>query len=121
MTELCLEAIEFGVSTDFDVLVVGFKLESGDYVLFQHGLTKNTSTKEPPYFEFKDQLYGGYGLIKSCVVNSDRLTIKLSNPLDGITLFRIGLGQIQNRYHDVVDQLQNIFLGNEEVLYIDNV
>ncbi len=116
MTELSFNASRFSCSTELDVLVVGFLMASGDYVLFQHGLTKDAGLNEAPYFEFSDPLYGGDGLVSSCVVTRSQVVIGVSRPLNGITKFFVGLAELQADYQDITDQLRTIFAGSEDVL-----
>lgn len=120
MTELSLKASRFSSGTELDVLVVCFMVASGDYVLFQQGLTEHAGLNAPPYFEFNDQLYGGYGIVKSCVVTRSQVIIKLSQPLKGITKIFVGLDELQADYQDISDQLRKIFIGDKKVLSIEN-
>ena len=121
MTELSFNASRFSCSTELDILVVGFLMDSGGYVLFQQGLTEDAGLNDPPYFEFNDQLYGGYGLVRSCVATRSQVIIELSQPLNGITKFLIGLVELPDDYQDIIDQLRKIFVSNQEVLSIEIV
>jgi hypothetical protein len=96
-------------------------MDSSGYVLFQQGLTEDAGLNEPPYFEFNDQLYGGYGLVKTCVATRSEVIIELSQPLNGITKFLIGLVELQDDYQYIIDQLGKIFVGNEKVFSIEIV
>jgi hypothetical protein len=119
-TELSFNASRFSSSIELDVRVVGFLVDSGDYVLFQQGLTPDAGSDEPPYLEFNDQLYGGYGLVKSCASTPSQIIIELSRPLNGITRLRIGLDKLQADYPEITDQLRKIFAGNPDLLVIEN-
>ncbi len=68
MEALVLTASEIGYSIECDVLVVGINMSNGEYILFQQQIEKEEAMNSPPYFEYKDQLYGGYGLIKKCTL-----------------------------------------------------
>jgi hypothetical protein len=120
MTELSFNAARFSCSIELDVVVVGFLIESGDYVLFQKGLTENAGLHEPPYFEFNDQQYGGYDLVKSCSATRSQVIIELSRPVNGITKLLIGLGGLQADYPEIIGQLRRIFSSNKEALFIES-
>lgn len=120
MTELSFKASKFSSNIELDVLVLGFLMESGEYVLFQQSLTEDSGLNEPPYFEFNDQLYGGYGIVKSCEVTRSQVIVELTQPLKGITKVLVGLDDLQVDYQDIINQLRKIFIGNEEVLSIEN-
>jgi hypothetical protein len=121
MTELSFKASRFSSSIELDVLVVGFLMDSGGYVIFQQSLTKDAGISEPPYFEFNDQLTGGYDLVRSCAVTRSQVIIELSRPLNGITKFLVELTELEDDHQDIIDQLRKIFVGNENVLSIQIV
>jgi len=121
MTELSFKASRFSSNTELDVLVVMFLMDSGDYVLFQQGLTENGGLNKPPYFEFNDQLYGGDGLVKSCAVTRSQVIIELSQPLNGITKLLVGLAEVQAEHQDILGNLRKIFVSDEEVLFIESI
>lgn len=120
MTELSFKASKFSCNTELDVLLVAFLMESGEYVLFQKGLTEYAGLNEPPYFEFNDKLYGGYGLVKSCLATRQQVIIELSQPLNGITKLVVELAELQADYQDIIAQLRKIFASNKEVLSIED-
>jgi hypothetical protein len=118
MTELSINAVRFSSSIELDVLVVGFLMDAGDYVLFQQGLTEGAGLNEPPYFEHNDPQYGGYCLIKSCVLTRSQVVIELTRPLNGITKLLIGIAGLDADYQDIVEQMGKIFIGDKTVLSI---
>lgn len=120
MNELSFDAARFSCNAELDVLLVCFLMVSGDYVLFQKGLTENAGLNKPPYFEFNDQLYGGDDVVKSCRVTRSQVIIELSQPLNGISKVRVGLSALQACHQDIIAQLRIIFASNAALLAVEN-
>lgn len=113
-------ATEYGEDVEFDVLTVGLSMDSGEYVLFQQGLTTEAGSNEPPYFEYKDQLYSGYGLVTECVINNNTLNITLSKPLNGHNHLTINLTGIGDDIQMLNLKLGQVFENYKDVLSIEN-
>lgn len=56
-------------------LIAAIGNESIGYIMFQRGMTPETGSDEPPYFEYDEQSNGGSDVIKSVELSGDLLTV----------------------------------------------
>ena len=95
-----------------DVLTVAVQGWDDGYVLWQRGLTKESGSEDGVYFEYDDQINGGYNNIKELTVTSDGIHIVLVNNELAHFYFLKGF----DKYSELKAGLQKIFQGNERVL-----
>lgn len=62
-----------------DVLTIGVAGDDGRYLLWQKGLTPETGSEDGVYFEFNDQINGGYEIIQTCTVTNEGIAVVLAN------------------------------------------
>ena len=69
--------------TDEMVGVVTTGVRAGDeYLIFSRGLDDEEIEDWGVYLEYRDQINGGYGCIKACILGRERLEVELSKPIN---------------------------------------
>lgn len=61
-----------------EVLTVCVGTEDG-YFMWQKGLTEEVGSKDGIYFEFDDQINGGFNIVKECTIDFDGMHVVLEN------------------------------------------
>lgn len=95
-----------------DVLTVAVQGWDDGYVLWQRGLTKDVGSEDGVYFEYDDQINGGYNNVKECTVTSDGIHIVLVN--DELAHFYFNKGF--DKFAELKAGLEKVYQGNEHVL-----
>ena len=91
--------------------------DSGRYVMFQ-GTADDPDDPDGIWFEFDDQVNGGYNSVDSVHISGDLLTIELKTPVSGVQRFSITLAASQEEHADLRSQLARIYQGYPGVLRI---
>ncbi len=99
-------------SIENDVLTVAVQGWDNGYVLWQKGLTEEVGSKDGIYFEYDDQINGGYNNVKECTVTSDGIHVVLAN--DQLAHFYFNKGF--NKFTELKTGLEKIYHGNLHVL-----
>lgn len=94
------------------VLTVSVQGWDDGYVLWQKGLTKDVGLEDGVYFEYDDQIIGGYNNVKECTVTSDGIHIVLAN--DELAHFYFDTGF--DKFAELKAGLEKVYQGNEHVL-----
>lgn len=99
-------------SIENDVLTVAVQGWDDGYVLWQKGLAKEVGSDDGIYFEYDDQINGGYNNVKECTVTSDGIHFVLTNNELAHFYFIKGF----DKFAELKAGLEKIYLGNEHVL-----
>lgn len=62
-----------------DVLTVSVFKADSNYVLWQKGLAPEAGSEDGVYFEYNDQINGGYNSISACSISAEGIEVSLSN------------------------------------------
>ncbi|AMV39061.1 Imm10 family immunity protein [Planctomyces sp. SH-PL62] len=115
------EVVSAGVATGDDWDDAG-----GGYLIFARNADPSLPLEEWEqdglHFEYKDQLYGDYGLVAACRLGSDRLSVNLSRPIDelaGVEGFDVALSIDDESYENLREGLLRIFQGTRASLTIE--
>jgi hypothetical protein len=101
-----IESIEDGI------LTVAVQGSDDGYVLWQMGLTEEIASDDSIYFEYDDQINGGYDKVKECTIDSDGIHIVLAN--DDLVHFYFTKGF--DMFAELKAGLLKIYQGKEHVL-----
>ncbi len=99
-------------SIEDDVLTVAVQGWDNGYVLWQRGLSKEVGSGDGVYFEYDDQINGGYSNVKECTVASDGIRVVLTNNELAHFYFDEGF----DKFAELKVGLEKIYQGNEHVL-----
>ncbi|MDG3008240.1 Imm10 family immunity protein [Paludisphaera mucosa] len=129
---IAFRAVQGSFEDDGETLVAGVATgddcfdDEGSYITFQRGADSARSLEDWEedglYFEYKDQLYGGYGLVDACRLGRDRLAIDLATPmseLENVVGFDVELAINDESYESLRDGLLRIIEGTRARLMVE--
>lgn len=115
------EVVSVGVATGDD-----WDDEAGAYLTFVRNADPNLPLEEWEqdglHFEYKDQLFGDYGLVVACRLGRDRLSVDLASPiveLEGVEGFDVALAIDDESYENLREGLQRILQGTRASLKVE--
>ena len=102
----------FNSTIENDVMVVGIQGAGDHYMIWQIGLTPEAGSEEGVYFEYDDQINGGYNHLVECFVSSKGILVSESDGTRHELVFPEPLASIS----DLQAELSKIYVGAEHVL-----
>jgi len=102
-----MEEIKF---IENDVLAVGVSDDEGGYIMWQRGLTEEVGSDHGVYFEFDDQINGGYNNVLNGKVTQTEVLISLDN--GSTKVFQLPKGFSQ--HSELESALKEVYLGFEQ-------
>ncbi|QKX17756.1 hypothetical protein [Microbulbifer sp. YPW1] len=95
-----------------DVCTVSMAGNCGRYFMWQKGLTEQTGSKDGIYFEYNDQINGGYNTASHCVVESTGLRVTL---VSTETIF-LGFPKNFSQLNELKAALKKVYAEREDAL-----
>jgi hypothetical protein len=95
-----------------NVLIVAVQDSAGGYFIWQKGLTKEVGSEDGVYFEFDDQVNGGYDIVKECTIDTDGIHVVLSNG----RLAHFYFPKEFKKYSELKNGLLKVYEGLEHLL-----
>jgi hypothetical protein len=116
--QVTFTADEAGTSEDDGVVTTGVRGRD-EYLLFIGDPDDTDIEDERMYFEYRDQINGGYDCIKVCVLDRFRLDVELSKPIDqykAIEGFHVTLKLSDKQQETLTAGLKKVFRNKPDVL-----
>ncbi len=119
---IAFRAAEASFEIDGDVMSMGVAAadedDEGAYIRVQRAIDRGEPLadweEDGLHFEYKDQLYGAYGVLGTCRLGRASLAFDLANPIDdleGVRGFDVELAIDDDVYQNLRDGLPRLFEG----------